>query len=72
MECEGPATAFPEGYGDYFLSKVKEESLFDNLGETKAKPNINADTHVVDVMLDFKGAPPKEKAPRRPGEFGGR
>jgi len=63
---------FPEGYGDYFLSKVKEESLFDNLGETKAKSDINADTHVVDVTLDFKGAPPKERAPRRPGEFGGR
>ena len=63
---------FPEGYGDYFLSKVKEESLFDNLGETKAKPDINADTHVVDMALDFKGAPPKEKAPRRPGDFGGR
>jgi len=63
---------FPEGYGDYFLSKVKEEGLFDNLGETKAKPDINADTHVVDMTLDFKGAPPKESAPRRPGEFGGR
>jgi outer membrane protein assembly factor BamA len=67
-----PGDPFPEGYGDYFLSKVKEESLFDNLGETKAKPDINADTHVVDMTLDFKGAPPKEKAPRRPGEFGGR
>ncbi|HEX4138317.1 MAG TPA: POTRA domain-containing protein [Bryobacteraceae bacterium] len=63
---------FPEGYGDYFLSKVKEEGLFDNLGDTKAKQDINADTHVVDTTLDFKGSPPKEKAPRRPGEFGGR
>jgi len=63
---------FPEGYGDYFLSKVKEEGLFDNLGETKAKQDIKADTHLVDMTLDFKGAPPKEKAPRRPGEFGGR
>jgi len=67
-----PGDPFPEGYGDYFLSKVKEEGLFDNLGETKAKPEINADTHVVDMTLDFKGAPPKESAPRRPGEFGGR
>ena len=63
---------FPEGYGDYFLGKVKEEGLFDNLGETKARPDINADTHVVDVTLDFKGTPPKERAPRRPEELGGR
>jgi outer membrane protein insertion porin family len=67
-----PGDPFPEGYGDYFLSKVKEEGLFDNLGEIKAKPDINADIHVVDMTLDFKGAPPKEKAPRRPGDFGGR
>jgi outer membrane protein insertion porin family len=63
---------FPEGYGDYFLSKVKEEGLFDNLGDTTAKPDINADTHVVDVTLDFKGAPPKEREPQRPAAFGGR
>jgi outer membrane protein insertion porin family len=61
-----PGDAFPEGYGDYFLSKVKEEGIFDNLGETKAKADTNADTHVVDVTLDFKGGPPKEKEPRRP------
>jgi outer membrane protein assembly factor BamA len=67
-----PGDAFPEGYPDYFLSKVKEEGLFDNLGDTKAKPDINKVTHVVDVTLDFKGAPPKESLPRRPGEFGGR
>ena len=61
-----PGDPFPEGYGDYFLSKVKEEGIFDNLGETKAKADTNADTHVVDVTLDFKGGPPEEKEPRRP------
>lgn len=59
---------FPEGYPDYFLSKVKEEGIFDNLGDMKAKPAIDADTHVVDVTLDIKGAPPKPKPPvREPG-----
>ena len=67
-----PGDPFPEGYGDYFLSKVKEEGLFDNLGETKAKADTNAETHVVDVTLDFKGAPPKEQEPQKPGGFGGR
>jgi outer membrane protein insertion porin family len=59
-----PGDPFPEGYPDFFLSKVKEEGLFDNLGDTKAKPDINTETHVVDVTLDFKGAPSKTKKPR--------
>jgi len=63
---------FPVGYPDYFVSKVKEEGLFDNLGETKAKQDSNPDTHVVDVTLDFEGAPPKSKEPRKPVDFGGR
>src|SRR5580698_6323514 len=67
-----PGDPFPEGYGDYFLSKVKEEGFFDNLGDTKAKQDIDAKTHVVSMTLDFKGAPPKEKAPAKPGEFGRR
>jgi outer membrane protein assembly factor BamA len=57
--------AFPQGYPDYFVSKVKEDGYFDNLGDTKANPSIDADTHVVDVSLDFKGAPSKPKAPIR-------
>lgn len=57
--------SFPSGYGDYFLGKVKEEGLFDNLGGTSAKSDINPDTHVVDVTLDFKGTPPKPRAPKR-------
>jgi outer membrane protein assembly factor BamA len=60
---------FPQGYPDYFLSQVKEEGYFDNLGDTKANPSINADTHVVDVTLDFKGASAKSKAPVRQGGF---
>jgi outer membrane protein insertion porin family len=64
-----PGDSFPEGYPDFFLSKVKEEGIFDNLGDMKAKPDVNADTHVVDVALDFKGAPPKP--PARPGGFPG-
>jgi len=64
-----PGDPFPQGYADYFLSKVKEEGYFDNLGDTKANPSIDADTHVVDVALDFKVAPAKPKAPVRQGGF---
>jgi outer membrane protein insertion porin family len=62
-----PGDPYSQGYADYFLSKVKEDGYFDNLGDTKAKQSINADTHVVDVVLDFKGAPAKPKAPIRQG-----
>jgi outer membrane translocation and assembly module TamA len=64
-----PGDPFPVDYPDFFAAKVKEEGLFDNLGDTKAKTDINAETHVVDVTLDFKGAPRKPQGPRRPGGF---
>jgi outer membrane protein insertion porin family len=60
---------FPADYPDYFAAKVKEAGLFDNLGDTKATPAINPETHVVDVTIDFKGAPKKPQAPRQPGDF---
>jgi outer membrane protein insertion porin family len=63
-----PGDKFPQGYGDYFLSKVKEEGIFDNLGATNASQSVQP-THVVDVTLDFKGgAPPQQKAkqPQQP------
>lgn len=59
---------FPVGYGDYFLSKVKEEGIFDRLGDTRAGQDINSKTHVVDVTLDFLVASPgqnvKKPAPQ--------
>ena len=66
-----PGDKFPQGYGDYFLDKVKEEGIFDNLGDTKANQSVNADLHIVDVTLDFKYGPPKQK-PRDQGPFGPR
>ncbi|HTA40965.1 MAG TPA: POTRA domain-containing protein [Bryobacteraceae bacterium] len=65
-----PGDSFPKGYGDYFLSKVKEAEIFDNLGDTKADQHVDADTHVVDVTLDFKYGAPKPKARQNPGVFG--
>jgi outer membrane protein assembly factor BamA len=53
-----PGDAFPVNYPDYFLSQVKEEGFFDNLGDTKAIPKIDQDAHLVDVVLDFKGGAP--------------
>jgi outer membrane protein assembly factor BamA len=62
--------AFPDGYPDYFLGKVHDEGLFDNLGATTSQRRINPDTHVVDVTLDFKGAPQKARGRRDNGGFG--
>jgi outer membrane protein assembly factor BamA len=56
--------SFPAGYPDYFLGKVNEEGLFDNLGPTTSKSDINPGTHVVDVTLEFKGAPAKPRKAR--------
>ncbi len=67
-----PGDDYPQGYGDYFLKKVREDGIFDDLGDTKATPDVNLKTHVVDVTLDFKGAPHQPKAPQRgPGGFPG-
>jgi outer membrane protein insertion porin family len=63
----------PEGkpfnpeYPDNFLKGVREEGMFDNLGETKADVKLNQKEHIADVTLNFKGAPPK---PDRPGRGG--
>jgi|HubBroStandDraft_1064217.scaffolds.fasta_scaffold12361_5 outer membrane protein insertion porin family len=51
-------TPFNPDYPDYFLHHVREEGVFDNLGETRAETKIDDKTHVVDVTLNFKYAPP--------------
>jgi outer membrane protein insertion porin family len=48
---------YPGDYPDYFAKRVKEDGYFDNLGDARAEPHINADTHVVDVTLTFVYAP---------------
>jgi outer membrane protein insertion porin family len=53
---------YPAEYPDYFAKQVKNEGLFDNLGDVRAEPDINADTHVVNVTLTFKyGITPTKK-----------
>ena len=45
-------------YPDYFLSRVREEGIFDNLGETHSEPKENEQAHTVDVTVYFKGGTP--------------
>jgi outer membrane protein insertion porin family len=60
-----PGAPFVSGYPDQFLTAVRDEGVFENLGETRAEQKLNADTHTVDVTLYFKGAPPKDERHRR-------
>ena len=65
-----PGQPFNIGYPDHFLSVVKEEGIFDNLGKTAAETKINEADHTVDVTLTFKGAPPVENKRRRDPQTG--
>jgi outer membrane protein insertion porin family len=61
---------FNPEYPDLFLTRIKEEGLFDGLGETKAVTKIDAQKHTVDVTLNFGAADPTKKPERRGGRGG--
>ena len=60
-------TPYNPDYPDYFLHQVREEGLFDNLGETRFETKIDDKTHIVDVTLYFKYAPPVNR--KQPSSF---
>jgi outer membrane protein insertion porin family len=53
---------FNPDYPDYFLNRIKEEGLFENLGKTKAELKVNEQTHVADVTITFGGGPDQKPA----------
>jgi outer membrane protein insertion porin family len=60
---------FNPDYPDFFLKKVEEQGLFDNLGETRSDYTADASTHNVTVHLYFKGGKSKaEKAREKKAE----
>lgn len=44
-------------YPEYFLSRVREDGVFDDLGTTKSAQEVNEEMRVVDVTLKFGAAP---------------
>lgn len=48
-----PGKPFDAEYPDYFLNRVREDGLFENLHKTKAVPKVDDVNHVVDVTLQF-------------------
>jgi outer membrane protein insertion porin family len=63
-----PGQPFQDGYPEAFLSRVREEGIFDNLGKTRAESNIDEATHTVDVTLFFSGAGTPIKGKDRKGQ----
>jgi len=59
---------FNPDYPEMFLTRIKEQGLFDGLGNTMADLKVDAKRHVADVILTFKGEDPA-KRPGRRGRF---
>lgn len=59
-----PGKPYNAEYPDYFLGRIKEQGLFDDLGDTKAVKKMDDDKYIVDITLDFKGAPMKKERKR--------
>jgi outer membrane protein insertion porin family len=52
-------------YPQHFLDRIREDGLFDGLGDTKFTTRIDEKSHVVDVVLKFAAAkPPVGSIPR--------
>jgi outer membrane protein assembly factor BamA len=60
-----PGAPFQPGYPDSFLSDVRDQGLFDNLGKTRAAVQVDEKTKTVDVTLYFSGAGPEKKTDRK-------
>ncbi len=63
-----PGQPFDADYPNRFLDRVREDGMFDGLGETKASTDINDNNHTVNVTLKFGASPPvKDERRRRTG-----
>ncbi len=58
---------FDAEYPDAFLKDVRDQGLFDNLGDTSAQTKVNEDRKTVDVTLIFLGSKPAGPGRRRLG-----
>jgi outer membrane protein insertion porin family len=56
-----PGSPFRPDYPDQFLKDLRNQGVFENLGDTRAEKNVNEKTKTVDVILFFGAAKPKEK-----------
>ncbi len=52
---EKPGNPFNPDYPDFFLKRVQQQGIFDNLGDTRSDYTADASSHSVTVHLYFKG-----------------
>ena len=71
VERETGRSRFRRAIRITFSARSKRKGFFDNLGDTKASPDVNLTMHRVDVTLDFKFARDQPKKPLGPGGFPG-
>lgn len=65
---EKPGTPFNPDYPEFFLKRVKEQGILDNLSETKSDYSSDAASHNVTVYLTFKGGESKTDDERKKKE----
>ncbi len=61
MWSEQPGKAFNPDYPAFFLKKLEQAQLFDNLGNTRSDFLVNESTHGVTVSLYFRGTSPEQR-----------
>ncbi len=65
---EKPGAPFNPDYPDFFLKRVEEQGLFDNLGNTSSDYTADPATHQVVVHLYFKGGKSKKQRTKEKDE----
>ena len=60
---------FNGDYPNFFLTRLREDGIFDNLGKTSSRIEVDEKYREVDVILTFNGAPPKPVEKKQQGEF---
>jgi len=69
MTVGGP---YHPDYADQFLKDLRNQGVFENLGETRAEKTVNDKTSIVEVTLYFGAAkPPVKTGIKSPGGRGG-
>jgi len=65
---EKPGKPFNPDYPDFFLKRIQQEGMFDNLADTHSDYSADASTHDVTVHLYFKGGESKSEQERKKKE----
>jgi outer membrane protein assembly factor BamA len=65
---EKPGKPFNPDYSEFFLKRVQEMGLFDNLADTRSDYTADSSTHGVTVHLYFKGGKSRQQMQREKQE----